>query len=408
MSRWAYHMARETIRGIESMRRAREADERRAIREAIRAQRDAERQALRDYQCARHFEAEHQTRTAEALVGAIRSILSSSRITSTHDWRDLVLLEGLSLPSFIPPSRLVVPLSAPNERDFVDAVHAPAVPWRWLPFVRRSYDAQVAAARQRFARASAEHRGAVRRREADLRILRDRHEVAIGAIKAMRDGFRSNAEACHLRAVGGDTTALSNLIGVALAPEDWILPTESFPLCRVTIDEAEREVIVDVSVSEPSDVVPSGTRFRYVKRSDEIRETSTSMRAMQAIYRDYLAGVLLTVAHAVLVISEGVSVEAVTCNARRCQQDDEWCCASIRVDAERWRSLDFARADAWTCFRDLRGRVPSKPLSDGIVEPFASAMDREESASNELLVERDAILDAIQELRGDQPLGLAA
>src|SRR5688572_10020964 len=143
MSRWAYNMARETVRGLESLRRAREADERRALREAIRAQRDAQRQALRDYQGSRQIEAEELTRSAEARFSEIRSILQVAKVASSRDWRSLVRLDHLELPTFVPPARLEVRLQPPRESDFRSRVKELWWPLRVLPIFRRMNEERI-------------------------------------------------------------------------------------------------------------------------------------------------------------------------------------------------------------------------------------------------------------------------
>lgn len=404
MSRWAYNMARETVRGLESLRRAREADERRALRDAIRAQRDAQRQALRDYQGSRQNEAEELTRSAEARFSEIRSILKVAQVASSRDWRSLVRLDHVELPTFVPPARLDVRLQAPRESDYRSQVKELWWPLRVLPIFRRMNEERIEIALFHFKLAQEKYRRLSERQQQELQAARHRFDEAAVALRARIADYNAAADSLHDQALGGEPASLASIVTVALSTSSWGISPEIVPTCWACVDTVARAVVVDIEVPEPTDVVPDRSRFRYIKKNDELREAPTSDRQKHLVYREYLAGLVLAAVRGTLTVCAGTPIESVEARAWRGPAEDGRCLASLQVRSAQRQECEGTDYEAWALFKELKGLMAAKPADESLALPARSIPEDAANAADDLLAKRYGIEEGIRAFEADRSL----
>ncbi|MGW4898633.1 restriction endonuclease [Kitasatospora sp. NPDC004240] len=359
---WA-EAQRQQQRREEARWRAQAAEQRRREREEREAQRAAargEREALRAYQQSREAEAARRTAELDERVAALRGLLAAG--LEQPAFRPQSLLTPRTAPPF-EPGRLGEPVPMPDQAHY--QVPPPDPVQARNPGVWRQYETYVAQARARFE----QDWYAAQAAEADRqRRLAEYHGQYLEWVAQQRRQDEERAAGTRElleRLRGGQAEAVQEYFSAVLyASAGW---PEGFPHRLVAAWEAStRELVVNWELPGP-DVVPAGSRVRYVKTDDREAEVARPATERKALYREVLAQSALRVVAELFRADADGMLRSVVLNGfvrgidPATGREAERFLSTVTVTRAEFAGLALDRVAAQECFTALGGKLSARP-----------------------------------------------
>ncbi|MDO8186047.1 hypothetical protein Q5424_07545 [Conexibacter sp. JD483] len=362
-----------------------------AVREAERAQRQAERAAVAAGR-AREAERKAAQREAKRLheqyrqaeVEALNTALAetaedlSSVLAATLDVDDFVDLETLRVTARHPPflrsdlevpTPEVVPVTAPPEPQFVEPE-----PPRGIGSVfggKKKHAAAVAAAREAFEeahrawQAEAARVPALQLEQMQQRDAREHQRLA--ALRAAQEQYRSECHAREAEAAeanesldalirglsAGEDAAVDEYVGIVLG--NSVYPEVLEVAHDYRFDAESRELVLTVLIGAP-DRLPVEKSFRWVRARDEIIATALSRKDLKERYAGVVHQVALRTLHEIFEADREGRIQTISLHVATETKDPatglERRVDFVGVGAERDSFIEF----------DLHNIVPAATL----------------------------------------------
>jgi restriction system protein len=358
----------------------------RALRNAERQAKAAERQTKDDAKQAAKLhvvaqieEAEDLSRAVQDRVEAIGNLLAGALAKNPRV--DLSSIMKTFAPARFDETQWEM-LAAPDRDEF--APKAPRVFARLLPSSARRHERRVMEADRRFDAAYAaynqrlqERAKAISQFEAIEKARREEIDQHNATVLAWQRGLEANE---HAAVVG----YFKLIINRGLEGEPDAVSAE------VGYGPDSRHLVVDLELPELS-TIPEETGFRYVKSTDRIDPIIRPPAKRKALYGNLLSQVALKCIDTVFRGAPNSAVECLTLNGMldttdpATGQQTRVCLLSVRITSDAFHALNLEQVQPEHCLRSLKASVsrapadllPVKPLIElDMVDPrFVTTLD---------------------------------
>jgi restriction system protein len=350
-------------------------------REALAAQREAERQVREQARLAKEREKQERERHVAAQQQTAEA--KSATVTAQVNALDEVLPVALSRPPFnfgrlevvanVPrfdPGPLAVAGVAPNWQDYAPA--EPAGLARVFGGTGR-YQRAVAADRTRWEAATADFERVEADRQRALASAQADHDRKVAAAQARAAEHNAELSARRATFAAGEPEAVEWYVARVLDASRY---PDGFPKQhQIAYRPENRDVVLEVELP-PQAVVPSVREYRYVKTRDAIDPAPRLAGEIKQRYARLIACVALRTLHEIFTATPAEVVEAVVLNGRVSTIDRATGKNArphlISVEAERsaFTDLVLAEVDPAACLKYLNALVSPNPFDLEAVEPF--------------------------------------
>lgn len=353
--------------------RARQARERERLRKAADA--EAKRKAREEkaaYEAARAQEAVDRTSVAEhdveQLAGLLRAAVLDGRPLSFDSLR-----QDFVPAVFAPSKSRTKPVPLPRWGEY-----EPEPPRGWLGalgFGRRSYDAEVEAARKRFDEALRDHAREEHKRVGKLDAAQARHDERnqqeAARIEEWNAGIEARRAACRDR----DVEAVEWFVDQVLAASTY---PHGFPKAHQVSYQADTgDLLVEIDLPL-EDVIPAARAYRYVKTRDEITPVPRPEKERHELYASVLAQTALRTVHELFAADTDGVVRSVALNGhvatidRATGREVHPCLITLQAGREEFGELVLTQVDPQACLKRLRSLISPNPYELEPVRPLVT------------------------------------
>ncbi|MGW9070553.1 restriction endonuclease [Streptomyces yangpuensis] len=353
--------------------RAREAKERERRRKA--AETEAKRKAREErtaYEAARAQEAVDRTSVTEhdveQLAGLLRAVVLDGRPLNFDG-----LKQHFVPAAFAPPKRRTKPVPLPRWGEY-----EPEAPRGWLGalgFGRRSYDAEVEAARKRFDEALRDHAREEHERVGMLDAAQARHDERNQLEAARIEEWNARVEARRAAYRDRDVEAVEWFIDQVLAASMYPHGFPKVHQVSYQADTGDLLVEIDLPLEE---VVPPARAYRYVKTRDEITPVPRPEKERHELYASVLAQTALRTVHEVFAADTDGVVRSVALNGhvatidRATGREVHPCLITLQTGREEFGELVLTHVDPQACLKRLRSLISPNPYELEPVRPLVT------------------------------------
>lgn len=332
--------------------------------------RQDQREAREQEISAGHAEAEAVTRTLQANLTELRTLL-----TGTLDEDPCLpwdrFKEPLLLTEFKPPQELVTELPAPQVSEFMPE---PLTGLGALaPGRKRAYAEAVAQGEATYKQAAAAHAQAERDRKERLARARSDHELSV---RRERERVRQQHAVIDQMArdfADGKRRAVADYFSGVLAVQRF---PRDFPTgVKVAYLPSDRELRIDIDLPLMT-AIPEFESAEYLVTRKELKYKKLTAAARNKLYQQIVAQMALRALRCVFAADrEGLVLEA-ACNGyvdttdTATGQDAHWCLVSVQVPRTEFERLDLARVDPLDCLAYLHAKISKTPEKYYPVQPI--------------------------------------
>lgn len=332
--------------------------------------RQDQREAREQEISAGHAEAEAVTRTLQANLTELRTLL-----TGTLDEDPCLpwdrFKEPLLLTEFKPPQELVTELPAPQVSEFMPE---PLTGLGALaPGRKRAYAEAVAQGEATYKQAAAAHAQAERDRKERLARARSDHELSV---RRERERVRQQHAVIDQMArdfADGKRRAVADYFSGVLAVQRF---PRDFPTgVKVAYLPSDRELRIDIDLPLMT-AIPEFESAEYLVTRKELKYKKLTAAARNKLYQQVVAQMALRALRCVFAADrEGLVLEA-ACNGyvdttdTATGQDAHWCLVSVQVPRTEFERLDLARVDPLDCLAYLHAKISKTPEKYYPVQPI--------------------------------------
>jgi restriction system protein len=341
-----------------------------AAAEATEKARQGEKAAREREVTAGHAEAEAATRTLQARLTELETLLASTLGEDPYLPFDR-LKEPMPQARFQPPPHLALPAPAPEPGAFLPA--PPSGPGALLPGRKRAHGDAVVRGRAAYEQAAAEHARAEQDRLEQLAWARAAHERALAA-----DHERVRRQHAAIDQMASDFAA-----GKRKAVADYfteVLAIQSYPGdfptgVKMAYKPAAQEIVVDIDLPL-MDAVPELASCEYLPGKKELRHKKLTQADRNRRYQLIIAQMALRTLRCVFTADRSRLAAAVACNGyvdiinRATGMPAHECLVSVNVDRELFGSLNLAMVDPLDCLTYLHAKVSKTPEKYQPVQPI--------------------------------------
>jgi len=385
-----------------------EADRRCAMslaREALRAQREAERalakkqkEAKRLYLEARQADARGKTANLAEYVVELENILKATLDVDDHIHFNS-LKEVVSSPPF-DPGKLAQHLPAPLE-EFLPP--RPTGLARLVPGAKAKHDQARQQRQQRFDQAKDRWKQQEQARLDRLGKARAEHDKKVLELRATAEQQHAEIELLQHRFAAGDSAAIAEYFryvleksvypGPALQksvyPDPALLPgyvpsspgarnalaPRTFPKnFRIAYVPESKQLVVDYELPT-LDVVPEAREHRYVKAKDEVVVTTRPKTQRHALYASVVAQMALRTVHELFESDRSERLDSVVFSGYVATTDKRTGKAvrpylvTLRTTRDTFLEIDLSHVDPKECLKHLSASVSASPADLAPVRP---------------------------------------
>jgi restriction system protein len=352
--------------------RAEQLQQERAQRAAIRAQARDQREALRAYQHGREMDVAARTRELDAQVNKLAGILQS--VLAAPPFQLEQLIQEIAIPPFA-PGPLAIPVVMPDQSAY--QVQPPSGLRALSSAARRQHQQASQRARAQFehdCQVAAQAEGRRQRQLADYY-----RQYQTWAESERRRIIDHNGE---VRLIGHqmasrDRAAVCEYFAAALyASEGW---PEGIPRrARTSWDYSEKHLVIDWELPDSS-IIPTISRYRYIKSDDRETQIPRPAGERKSIYRNVLAQSALAVLAEIFradhgrVVSNATVNGFVSCADPATGRRTKVFLLTVTAGRNALTHLDLSRVDPVSCLEGLRGQLSPRPENLIPVHPFQLA-----------------------------------
>src|SRR5690349_9158848 len=332
--------------------------------------RQGQREAREQEIAAGHAEAEAVTRTLQANLTELRTLLTGTLDEDPYlPWDRFK--EPLLLTEFKPPQELVTELPAPQISDFMPE---PLTGLGALaPGRKRAYAEAVAHGEAAYRQAVAAHAQAEQDRKERLARARSDHELSV---RRERERVRQHHAVIDQMArdfADGKRRAVADYFSGVLAVQRF---PRDFPTgVKVAYLPSDRELRIDIDLPLMT-AIPELESAEYLVTKKELRYKKLTAAARNKLYQQVVAQMALRTLRCVFAAArEGLVLEA-ACNGyvettdTATGQDAHWCLVSVQVPRAEFERLDLARVDPMDCLAYLHAKISKTPEKYQPVQPI--------------------------------------
>jgi len=340
-------------RTARALQRQQEQAQRQAQRELAIVE-QARRREMQDRMAA---DVDRRNRAIDEVVETLQGLL-----LATLDVDDTIEFESLKVvgqyPPLALPEHLLVELRAPSEDDFV------VRPLNWfaklLPGAEDRHRRKQDAAGRRYREAVDAHEKALAERAAETQRLTVEYEEGRATFSAEADAHNKNVDALREQYAAGNAQAIADYNSLVLERSRY---PEEFPQeFGTTYDSKKKTLHIDYCLP-PLSVVPIVRRYKYLKRSGEIREEPRRETEVEMLYRKVLVSIALRSIHEIFEADQASHVQLVEFHGDSELVDKATGSRlKVLVSARRkmFLELNLREVEEMTCFKKLGGRFISR------------------------------------------------
>jgi restriction system protein len=317
-----------------------------------------------------HAEAEAVTRTLQAHLTELRTLL-----TGTLDEDPYLPWDRFKVPllvaEFKPSQRLVTESPQPQASDFMPG---PLTGLGALaPGRRRLYAEALAQGEAAYAQAIAAHAQAERHRREQLALAQSDFEQSASE---EREHVRRQHAAVDQMArdfAEGKRKAVADYFSGALTVQRY--PSDFPTGVKVAYLPPDHELRIDIDLPLMT-AIPELESVEYLITKKELKYRKLATAARNKLYQQVVAQMALRTLRCVFAADPGGLVLEAACNGyvdtidTATGQDVHWCLVSVQVPRAEFERLDLARVDPMDCLAYLHAKVSKTPEKYQPVQPI--------------------------------------
>jgi restriction system protein len=339
------------------------------------AQRDAQRRAAtntREQERLLHeaglAEAARLTGEVEQRVAALRTLLTAS-LAETPRLSFVGMRRQVRVAEFA-PGPLAVPIPAPEWERFAPLGPPTGLAARFGGKTR--YEQQLAAARQTYAQAVADHQRAEAERQHRLGVAHTAYTQKASAARQQAASHNQGVDAFEAAFRAGDPEAVEDYFGQLLAQS--VYPPGFPDERRIAYRPEPRELWVEAELPDRA-VVPGERGFKYVRTRKQIDALPRAERETKQLYASVVAQTALRMLRECFAADARNLVDVVVFNGHVSTRDPATgkqihpCLVSVSANRETFDELELAHLDPVACLKHLNALVSPHPYDLVAVPP---------------------------------------
>ncbi len=357
----------------EGMQKGESLPDARMERDAIRQQRDYEKEMKRlqkrekeEYFEYRFRKVDDMNRELREQTEALREILEHTlTIDNTISFKSL---RPKKEPQFLIPPELSEVQPLPILEEFTKRVKTPSFVSKLLPGWQDRHQNALYEAEQCYQTAINDHVSVEQERIEAIEQLKTDHEIALTAYN-LKNAEIDQFEAAYKKA---DVFAVESYNTMVLDCSEY---PDKFPQeFRVAYVSESKQLIIDYQLPSMS-IVPNLVEYKYVKAKDEIQSKPRKPKDVREQYEDLLMAVTLRSIHEVFEADQEGHLEIVTFNAyvegvdAATGKDIRPYLISLRTTKDQFNEIDLAKVDKKACLRNLGAQISANPTEVTPVKP---------------------------------------
>jgi restriction system protein len=337
-----------------------------AREEARQEQREAREQEI----IAGHAEAEAVTRTLQANLTELRTLLTGTLDKDPYlPWDRFK--EPLLLTEFKPLQELVTELPAPQASDFMPE---PLTGLGALaPGRKRAYAEAVAHGEAAYEQATAAHAQAKRDRKERLARARSDHELSVRREREQVGRQHAVIDQMARDFADGKRKAVADYFSGVLAVQRY--PSDFPTGVKVAYLPSNRELRIDIGLPLVT-AIPELESAEYLVTKKELKYKKLAAAARNKLYQQVVAQMALRTLRCVFATDREGLVGEAACNGyvdttdTATGQDAHWCLVSVQVPRAEFERLDLGRVDPLDCLAYLHAKISKTPEKYQPVQPI--------------------------------------
>ena len=345
---------------------------------------------------AGHAEAEAVTRTLQANLTELRTLLTGTLDEDPYlPWDRFK--EPLLLTKFKPPRELTTELPAPQVSDFMPE---PLTGLGALaPGRKRAQAEAVSHGEAAYGQATGAYAQAERDRKERLARARSDHELSVHRERERAGRQHAVIDQMARDFADGKRKAVADYFSGVLAVQRY--PSDFPTGVKVAYLPSDRELRIDIDLPLMT-AIPELESAEYLVTKRELKYKKLTAAARNKLYQQVVAQMALRTLRCVFATDrEGLVLEA-ACNGyvdttdTATGQDAHWCLVSVLVPRAEFGRLDLARVDPLDCLAYLHAKISKTPEKYQPVQPIIEYPWDDLHYAEEL--DAAACLDSVQNL----------
>ena len=319
-----------------------------------------------------HAEAETVTRTLQANLTELRTLLTGTLDEDPHLPWDRFKVPLLTA-EFKPPQQLATEPPPPQASDFMPE---PLTGLGALaPGRKRAYADAVAHGQAAYEQAIAAHAQAERDRREQLARAQSEHELSVSRERERARRQHAVIDQMARDFAEGKRKAVADYFSGVLAVQRY--PSDFPTGVKVAYLPSDRELRIDIDLPLMP-AIPELESAEYLITKKELKYKKLTAAARNKLYQQVVAQMALRTLRCVFAADREGLVGEAACNGyvdttdTATGQDAHWCLVSVQVPRAEFERLDLARVDPMDCLAYLHARSPRSRRSTSRSSPSSS------------------------------------
>ena len=317
-----------------------------------------------------HAEAEAVTRTLQANLTELRTLLTGILDEDPYlPWDRFK--EPLLTAEFKPPQQLATELPPPQASDFMPE---PLTGLGVLaPGRKRAYADAVAQGEAAYEQAIAAHAQAERDRREQLARAQSDHELSVSRERERLRRQHAVIDQMARDFAEGKRKAVADYFSGVLAVQRY--PSDFPTGVKVAYLPSDRELRIDIDLPLMP-AIPELESAEYPSTKKELKYKHLTAAARNKLYQQVVAQMALRTLRCVFAADREGLVGEAACNGyvdttdTATGQDAHWCLVSVQVPRAEFERLDLARVDPMDCLAYLHAKISKTPEKYQPVQPI--------------------------------------
>ena len=317
-----------------------------------------------------HAEAEAVTRTLQANLTELRTLLTGTLDEDPYlPWERFK--EPLLTAEFKPPQQLATEPPPPQASDFMPE---PLTGFGALaPGRKRAYADAVAHGQAAYEQAIAAHAQAERDRREQLARAQSEHELSVSRERERARRQHAVIDQMARDFAEGKRKAVADYFSGALAVQRY--PSDFPTGVKVAYLPSDRELRIDIDLPLMT-AIPELESAEYLITKKELKYKKLTAAARNKLYQQVVAQMALRTLRCVFAADREGLVGEAACNGyvdttdTATGQDAHWCLVSVQVPRAEFERLDLARVDPMDCLAYLHAKISKTPEKYQPVQPI--------------------------------------
>jgi restriction system protein len=362
----------QTVKESAKSERARQRENERAIRQKLKLEAQASKEAKQRYLESCQEETDDLNKDLAEKMDELQSVLykalNVNSLISFPSLKNTEEFKKFKLPMDLQKEPIIV-----SQEEHLSKVPKPTVLEKLIPGWEKRYQSQLQEAQRHYDEYKVKFEAFTNERNIKIAKLRAEYDkekqsfdLRIQSQNKEIDGFENAYKA-------GEATAIASYCTMVLEHSDY---PESFPQeFRVAYIPEPKELVIEYELPNKS-IVPSVAEYRYIKTKDAIDEKSRKSSEIKDIYQDIVSSICLRTIHELIEADQGNYIDVIVFNGfvndtdPATGKDIRPCLISIRTTKGNFQEINLARVDKKACLRNLGAQVSSRPDELMAVKPI--------------------------------------